>query len=58
MTALAAHFRCAESEVEKNLVGHTFAVSVGEEMFIRSIAALGADKTSFSATSNSAIACI
>jgi hypothetical protein len=47
MTALAAHFRCAESEVEKNLVGHTFAVSVGEEMFIRSIAALGADKTSF-----------
>ena len=47
LAALAAHFRCAEHEVEKNLVGHTFAVSVDGEMFIRSVAALGADKTSF-----------
>jgi hypothetical protein len=47
LTALAAHFRCAEHEVEKNLAGHTFAVSVDGEMFIRSVAALGADKTSF-----------
>ena len=47
LSALAAHFRCAEHEVEKHLAGHTFAVSVGDEMFIRSVAALGADKTSF-----------
>ena len=30
-----AHFRCAEGEVEKHLAGHTFAVSVNDEMFIR-----------------------
>ena len=47
LSALAAHFRCAEQEVEKNLAGYTFAVSVGGEMFIRSVASLGADKTSF-----------
>jgi hypothetical protein len=47
LAALAAHFRCAEHEVEKNLAGHTFAVSVDGEMFIRSVASLGADKTSF-----------
>ena len=47
LSALATHFRCGEHEVEKHLAGHTFAVSVGDEMFIRSIAALGADKTSF-----------
>jgi hypothetical protein len=47
LPALAAHFRCSEAEVEGHLAGHTFAVSVGDEMFIRSIAALGADHTSF-----------
>ena len=47
LAALAAHFRCAEHEVEKHLAGHTFAVSVNDQMFIRSTAALGADKTSF-----------
>lgn len=46
-SALAAYFRCAERDVEKNLVGYTFAVSVNDGMFIRSIAALGAEKTSF-----------
>lgn len=46
-SALAAYFRCTEREVEKNLVGYTFAVSVNDGMFIRSIAALGAEKTSF-----------
>jgi len=45
--ALAAHFRCSEGEVERSLTGHTFAVQVGDEVFIRSIAALGADETSF-----------
>jgi hypothetical protein len=47
LAALAENFRCAEHEVEKNLAGHTFAVSVEGGMFIRSVAALGADKTSF-----------
>jgi len=47
LSALAAHFRCAEHEVERNLVGHTFAVSVEGEMFIRSVATLAADKTTF-----------
>lgn len=47
LSALATHFRCAEHEVEKNLNGYTFAVSVEGEMFIRSVASLGADKTSF-----------
>jgi hypothetical protein len=47
LTALAAHFRCGEHEVEKQLAGYTFGVSVNDEMFIRSIAALGADKTAF-----------
>ncbi len=47
LASLAAHFRCAESEVENRLKGHTFAVSVGDEMFIRSVAALGAEQTAF-----------
>jgi len=47
LAALASHFRCPESEVAKHLANHTFAVSVDGEMFIRSVAALGADKTSF-----------
>jgi hypothetical protein len=47
LAALASHFRCPESDVGKHLANHTFAVSVDGEMFIRSVAALGADKTSF-----------
>ena len=47
LAALASHFRCPESEVGKHLASHTFAASVDGEMFIRSVAALGADKTSF-----------
>jgi transposase-like protein len=47
LTALASHFRCPESEVAKHLANHTFAASVDGEMFIRSVAALGADKTAF-----------
>ncbi len=45
--ALAAHFGCATGQVEAKLAGHTFAVSVGGEMFIRSIASFGQDKVSF-----------
>jgi len=45
--ALAAHFGCAVGQVEAKLAGHTFAVSVGGEMFIRSIASFGQDKVSF-----------
>ncbi|MEN3372583.1 methyl-accepting chemotaxis protein [Dechloromonas sp. ZS-1] len=45
--ALAAHFRCSIGELAKRLEGHTFAVSVDGEMFIRSIAALGEDRTAF-----------
>ena len=47
LSALAGHFRCAEGEVAKHLASHTFAVSVDGEMFIRSVAALGAEQTSF-----------
>jgi hypothetical protein len=47
MAALAAHFRCGEQDVAKQMGSHTFAVSAGDEMFIRSVAAFGADKTSF-----------
>ncbi len=47
LAALASHFRCPEGDVGKHLANHTFAVSVDGEMFIRSVAALGADKTSF-----------
>lgn len=47
MAALAAHFRCSEQDVQKQMGSHTFAVSVGDEMFIRSVAAFGPDKTSF-----------
>jgi hypothetical protein len=45
--ALAAHFGCAAAQVEARLAGHTFAVSVGGEMFIRSIASFGQDKVGF-----------
>jgi diguanylate cyclase (GGDEF)-like protein len=46
-TALAEHFRCAPGDVEKQLATHTFAVSVGDEMFIRSVAKFGQDVTAF-----------
>ena len=44
---LGSEVAAALGEVEKQLAGHTFAVSVDGEMFIRSVAALGADKTAF-----------
>ncbi len=47
LAALAGHFRCAEAEVGNRLAGHTFAVSVEGEMFIRSVASLGAEQTAF-----------
>jgi hypothetical protein len=46
-SALAAHFGCAPEKVEGRLAGHTFAISIGGEMFIRSIASFGQDKISF-----------
>lgn len=45
--ALAEHFRCSYEQLGQQLANHTFAVSVEGEMFIRSIAALGEDKTAF-----------
>lgn len=47
LAALAAHFRCPEHEVAKQMDKFTFAVSVGDEMFIRSVASYGQDKTAF-----------
>jgi hypothetical protein len=45
--ALAGHFGCTTGQVEAKLAGHTFAVSVGGEMFIRSIASFSQDKVGF-----------
>jgi len=47
LAALAGHFRCTESEVERQLANHTFAVSVEGKMFIRSVAKLDAEHTAF-----------
>ena len=47
LSALAAHFRCPEDDVARQMANYTFAVSVGDEMFIRSVAAYGSDKTAF-----------
>lgn len=40
LEALASHFRCTVSDVAKRLEGHTFAVSVDGEIFIRSMAGI------------------
>ncbi|HEY6897015.1 MAG TPA: methyl-accepting chemotaxis protein [Rhodocyclaceae bacterium] len=45
--ALAAHFGCSPSEVGKRLEGHTFAVSVDGELFIRSVAGIVGDGANF-----------
>lgn len=45
--ALAAHFGCADADLERQLATHTFAVSVGDEMYIRSVAQLGPEVTRF-----------
>lgn len=45
--ALATHFGCAAGQVEAKLAGHTFAVSVGGELFIRSVASFGQEKVGF-----------
>lgn len=40
LDALANHFRCSVDDVAKRLAGHTFAVSVDGEIFIRSMASI------------------
>ena len=37
---LCAYFHCQPHELESKLVGHTFAVSIRDELFIRSVAAI------------------
>ena len=46
LSSLAKHFNCSEGEVAKKMEGYTFGVSVGNELFIRSVASYG-EKTSF-----------
>ena len=45
--ALAAHFNCPVEQLGKALEGYTFAVSVENKMFIRSVASLGAGQINF-----------
>ncbi|HZX32079.1 MAG TPA: methyl-accepting chemotaxis protein [Rhodocyclaceae bacterium] len=47
LEALAAHLRCAPGEVGSRLDGKTFAVKVGKEFFIRSVAAFQPDRIAF-----------
>jgi hypothetical protein len=47
LEALAAFLRCRQDEVGKNLDGKTFAVKVEDEYFIRSVAAIQADRVAF-----------
>ena len=47
LEALADYLRCAPCEIEKKLQGKTFAVKVGQEYFIRSIASFQSDRISF-----------
>jgi len=47
LQALAEHFRCDVSQVAQRLEGHTFAVSVEGEIFIRSMAGMGNDSINF-----------
>ncbi|HMV20891.1 MAG TPA: methyl-accepting chemotaxis protein [Rhodocyclaceae bacterium] len=47
LEALAEHLRCASSDVGRHLEGKTFAVRVGEEYFIRSVASLQGDRIAF-----------
>ncbi len=45
--ALAAHFHCPVGQLGKALEGYTFAVSVENKMFIRSVSSLGAGQINF-----------
>lgn len=45
--ALSAYLRCRPEDIEKNLSGKTFAVKVGNEYFIRSVAAVQPDQITF-----------
>lgn len=47
LDALAANLHCAAGEVERKLAGKTFAVKVGQEYFIRSVAAIQSDRIAF-----------
>jgi len=45
--ALAEHLRCEPRDIEQKLKGKTFAVKVGDEFFIRSVATYGESSLSF-----------
>ncbi|MBL8448539.1 MAG: FIST C-terminal domain-containing protein [Dechloromonas sp.] len=47
LEALASYLRCAPQDVGRNLEGKTFAVKVGSEYFIRSVAAIQPDRIAF-----------
>jgi len=47
LEALCAHFRCQPAQLPQRLEGHTFGVQVGSEHFIRSVAAIEADRIRF-----------
>ncbi len=44
---LTQHFRCTAAELAEKMTGKTFAVKVGDEFFIRSVAAFQADCVTF-----------
>ena len=47
LDVLAEHLHCRGDEVGKRLEGKTFAVKVGDEYFIRSVATIQADRIAF-----------
>jgi hypothetical protein len=47
LDVLAAHLRCDRGDVGRHLDGKTFAVKVEDEYFIRSVAAIQADRVAF-----------
>ena len=47
LDVLADYFRCGRSDIEQQLAGKTFAVQVGSEYFIRSVAAIKNDRVAF-----------
>ncbi|MFG1490004.1 methyl-accepting chemotaxis protein, partial [Oceanospirillum sp. HFRX-1_2] len=38
--ALCGHFRCSPSDLDQHLVGHSFGVEIGGELFVRSVAGI------------------
>lgn len=38
--ALCEHFRCTPSDLDSHLVGHSFGVEIGGELFVRSVAGI------------------